>query len=203
VDKESGEPQAAKRRVERAPLEAFVEQGMTIAEIAGEVNRSTGTVRRLLARYGLRTKGSLRRVELRAAKESGLASVVRSCARHGETEFAIEGRGYYRCKQCRAEGVARRRRRLKEILVAEAGGECCICGYDRYIGALEFHHVDPGEKRLGLAAGGLTLSLDALRAEARKCVLVCSNCHAEVEGGTASLPDTVSTTPPEVDRPLF
>lgn len=79
-----------------------------------------------------------------------------------------------------------------QVLVAEAGGRCCICGYDRYVGALEFHHLDPAQKRLGLAAGGLTLSLEVLRGEARKCVLVCSNCHAEVEGGVTSVPGTVS-----------
>jgi hypothetical protein len=58
--------------------------------------------------------------------------------------------------------------------VAEAGGRCCICGYDRYLGALQFHHLDPDEKRLGLATGGLTLSLATLRHEARKCVLLCA-----------------------------
>jgi hypothetical protein len=49
--------------------------------------------------------------------------------------------------------------------------------------ALHFHHLDPAEKRLELNARGVALSLDTLRAEARKCVLLCSNCHAEVEEG--------------------
>jgi DNA-directed RNA polymerase subunit RPC12/RpoP len=54
------------------------------------------------------------------------------CGRHGLTEFWLEARGIYRCLRCRSEAVARRRRRLKEILVADAGGACSICGYDRY-----------------------------------------------------------------------
>ncbi len=54
--------------------------------------------------------------------------------------------------------------------------------------ALQFHHVDPTQKRLGLSASGVALSLETLRAEAQKCVLLCSNCHAEVEDGTASVP---------------
>lgn len=73
-------------------------------------------------------------------------------------------------------------------MVAEAGGRCVICGYDRHVRALEFHHLNPADKRLGLSAGGVTLSLRALRAEAAKCVLLCSNCHAEVEDGLAALP---------------
>jgi predicted Zn-ribbon and HTH transcriptional regulator len=103
-------------------------------------------------------------------------------------EFVPNGRdGYLRCPKCRSEQVAKRRRRVKAILVAEAGGACKLCGYDRYQGALEFHHRDPDAKRFGLALGGLTQAIDRLRAEARKCVLLCSNCHAEVEGGIAVL----------------
>jgi hypothetical protein len=30
--------------------------------------------------------------------------------------------------------------------------------------------------------------IDSLRAEMRKCVLLCGNCHAEVEGGLTTLP---------------
>jgi hypothetical protein len=115
-------------------------------------------------------------------------TVTLTCARHGETEFGLEGRGYYGCKRCRAERVARRRRKVKAILAAEAGGRCGICGYDRPIGALEFHHVDPRQKRLEISRDGVTLSLEAVRLEARKCLLVCSNCHAEVEAGVAIVP---------------
>jgi 5-methylcytosine-specific restriction endonuclease McrA len=83
--------------------------------------------------------------------------------------------------------VTRRRRKVKAILVAEAGGACVICGYDRYAGALHFHHVDPATKRFDLSAAGFARSLERARAEARKCALLCSNCHAEVESGSVRL----------------
>ncbi|MDQ3587666.1 MAG: hypothetical protein M3433_04655 [Actinomycetota bacterium] len=110
------------------------------------------------------------------------------CRRHGETDFILEGRGYYRCKRCRSEQVAKRRRRVKEILATEAGGRCAICRYDRYLGTLEFHHLDRATKAVGLAQAGFTRSIADARAEARKCVLLCANCHAEVEGGIVDLP---------------
>ena len=113
--------------------------------------------------------------------------VTMGCARHGPTEFWLEPRGIYRCLRCRSEAVSRRRRRLKEILVAEAGGRCALCGYDRYVGALQFHHLEPGSKRFSLADAGLTRSLAKAREEARKCALVCANCHAELEAGRAAM----------------
>jgi hypothetical protein len=81
--------------------------------------------------------------------------------------------------------------------IAEAGGACCICGFDRNMRALHFHHVEPALKRHELNAKGVAIALNKLRVEAQKCVLVCSNCHAEVEDGTVSIPaDALHTQPP-------
>jgi transposase-like protein len=185
------EKHAAKGGIERERLAGLVEEGMTIAEIAAEVGLSKGAVRHWLRRYELRTKGHAGRPSVaarRAAKEAGHLMVTLVCPHHGETEFIIEGRGYYRCKRCRSEGVVRHRQKVKEILVTEAGGCCVICGYDRHVRALQFHHLDPSVKRLSLSGQGVTYSIDTLRGEARKCVLLCANCHAEVEAGISELP---------------
>ncbi len=99
----------------------------------------------------------------------------------------------YRCARCSSEAVARRRREVKEILVAEAGGACRCCGYDRFAGALQFHHLDPAQKRFQLSFNGVPRAVEKLRAEARKCVLLCATCHAEVEGGFRILPPGADT----------
>jgi len=189
---------APKGGLDRERLEELVASGMTTAEIAAAVGRSKGTVRHWLGRYNLAThhaRGRAARVTARAAKEAGLVTVTMTCIHHGETEFFLEGRGYYRCKRCRSDAVTRRRRKVKEILVAEAGGRCSICGYSACIGALEFHHVDPSKKRLGVSYGGLAHALETLRAEAAKCMLLCANCHAEVENGVAVLPLECARSP--------
>lgn len=173
----------ARTGLERDQLERLVEDGMTIAQIAVEVGCSMGTVRHWLGRYGLKT-----RTVRRGTANPGLATITRTCQHHGETDFVIDGAGDYRCRRCRVEAVVRRRRKVKQLLVAEAGGGCAICGYSRYAGALAFHHVDPDEKTLAVSMSGTTLSIDFLRSEAQKCVLLCSNCHAEVEGGVTNLP---------------
>ena len=181
---------AAKGGIDREWLTALVDEGKSIAEIAEEVGRSKGTVRHWLRRHGLTTQnavGARRSAAAQAARDAGLLTVTMHCAHHGETEFIAEGRGSYRCRRCRIERVVAHRRSVKARLVAEAGGRCSICGYDRYLGALQFHHLDPTDKRIGLSYRGNALALATLRAEAAKCALLCSNCHAEVEGGVTRL----------------
>lgn len=77
---------------------------------------------------------------------------------------------------------------MKQQLLDEAGGACLICGYNRCVAALHFHHLDPSTKSFTLALGGNTRSMAKVRAEASKCVVLCANCHAEVESGLADVP---------------
>jgi hypothetical protein len=114
------------------------------------------------------------------------------CKRHGRVKFRLEGRGYYRCTRCRAERVSAWRRRVKRTLVREAGGRCTLCGYDRCVAALQFHHLDPSEKAFMVSREGVTRSMAEARTEAEKCILLCANCHAEVEVGYRRLPDTLA-----------
>ena len=186
--------------IARDQLAHLVEAGMSIAQIADHLGRSKATVRHWLLRYGLKTQGGAGRRsadQARLAKDAGLATATMLCHRHGETAFWLDARGCYRSKQCRSDAVARRRRKVKQILVAEAGGACCICEYDSNMRALHFHHLDPARKRLAINAKGVALALETLRTEAKKCVLLCSNCHAEVEDGVASIPiEVLARYPP-------
>jgi transposase-like protein len=178
---------AAKGGLARERLDAMVRAGMSVAEIAGEVGRSKTTVRYWLREYRLRTQRSQRREAISAADPSSRDMVLLDCATHGQTHFKLTTSGGYRCLRCRSEAVTRRRRKVKRTLVEEAGGACQICGYARCIAALAFHHVVPAEKRFALSLRSAR-SLDSLRAEAKKCALLCANCHCEVELGVVALP---------------
>lgn len=173
---------APKGPIPREELEALVEEGLSLRQIAARLDRSASAVRHWLKKHGLKTRRASGREEPPRRK------VTRVCRRHGETWFVLEGRGYYRCMRCRAEAVAKRRRTIKRKLVEEAGGRCLICGYDRCQQALQFHHVDPSTKRFHLGHNGICRSLSRSREEAKKCVLLCANCHAEVEAGLTTLP---------------
>jgi hypothetical protein len=123
----------------------------------------------------------------RQAEPRQRARVALDCPHHGVTLFQLRAEGGYRCLKCRSEAVTRRRRKVKRILVEEAGGACRLCGYDRCIAALEFHHRNPAEKKFSLSHRGVARSLAKARAEAAKCILLCANCHAEVEAGVRPL----------------
>jgi transposase len=177
---------ASRGGLAQAELEALVARDLPVRAIAAQLDRSVGTVRYWMQRYGLKTTAAARR---RTAPPDRPERVRLRCQRHGEVEFVLRrSEGRYRCTRCSAEAVADWRRRAKALLVHEAGGRCRLCGYDRCTAALQFHHVDPRQKRFGVAGRGVARSRAALRAEARKCVLLCANCHAEVEAGFTALP---------------
>lgn len=67
------------------------------------------------------------------------------------------------------------------------GGKCIVCGYDKYAGALDFHHKDPKKKEFSLSVKGLSYSFESLAKEATKCILVCKNCHMEIEAGITTI----------------
>lgn len=76
--------------------------------------------------------------------------------------------------------VTAARQKRKQELVYIMGGKCSLCGYDRCIAALEFHHIDKSQKERGLSSGNCHSWEDDVK-EVKKCALVCSNCHKEIE----------------------
>lgn len=85
------------------------------------------------------------------------------------------------------EAVQKRRDKLKLLAVEYKGGKCCICGYSKYVGALEFHHLNPNNKDFGISSKGYTRSFDLVKKELDKCILVCSNCHKEIHANIINI----------------
>lgn len=69
-------------------------------------------------------------------------------------------------------------RKTKLKAIEYKGGKCIVCGYNKSIRALQFHHLDPTQKDFGIS--GTTKSFEKLKPELDKCVLLCANCHGEV-----------------------
>lgn len=66
------------------------------------------------------------------------------------------------------------------IIIKELGGSCARCGLTYPPPVYDFHHVNPSKKSFRLDKSMFSLKLERLRAEAAKCVLLCSNCHRMV-----------------------
>ncbi|MGI8460550.1 MAG: hypothetical protein ACR2OC_02775 [Solirubrobacterales bacterium] len=195
------EKYAGRGGISKVELERLVSQGLTLREIAVVTDRSISNVRYWIRRHELQRPIDVRRNELEEALKSGQRILMRQCGQHGWTQFVIENSGRVRCRKCRQERVSEWRRRTKARLVEEAGGACVLCGYDRCQAALEFHHLDPSEKAFGLSMRGITRSIEELRKEAAKCVLLCANCHAEVEAGFSSIQASRITLPGGLEPP--
>ncbi len=54
--------------------------------------------------------------------------------------------------------VAKRRRKIKTMAIAYKGGKCQVCGYQKYQGALDLHHIDPTTKEFAIGDKGYTRS---------------------------------------------
>lgn len=85
------------------------------------------------------------------------------------------------CKPCTGLDSAKRSSEVKRKQVEYKGGKCVVCGYDKCIEALDFHHVDPEEKDYTMSESNG--NFENSKHELDKTVLVCATCHREVHIG--------------------
>lgn len=84
----------------------------------------------------------------------------------------------------KSEAVISWRKRTKQRILDSMGGKCSECSYDKCSDALELHHLNPTDKTFSF--GGIRAyprSWKTIVEELKKCILVCSNCHREIEAG--------------------
>ncbi len=77
-----------------------------------------------------------------------------------------------------SERIKRVQRRKKIDAVNKFGGKCCICGYNKCINALEFHHIENKKEEPSYII--MRWSWEKAKNELSKCILICSNCHREI-----------------------
>jgi len=83
------------------------------------------------------------------------------------------------CKKCHSIRTNCYIQQYKKDCVLYKGGKCSICGYNKCIGSLVFHHRDPKIKDPNWHRMR-SWKLDRIKKEIDKCVLVCANCHGEI-----------------------
>jgi hypothetical protein len=83
------------------------------------------------------------------------------------------------CKTCSNKDIADRIRQIKLKSIEYKGGKCIVCGYDKCVRSLDFHHLTPSEKDFSISDRH-THDFKKIKIELDKCVLLCKNCHGEL-----------------------
>ena len=113
-------------------------------------------------------------------------NLTRYCSRCKITQelknFYKRKRGGYKnwCKKCLIEynPIINYKNKIKAI--EYKGGQCSICGYNKCYWSMHFHHTNPNTKEFNLNRMWRK-KWDNIVLELEKCILLCSNCHGEVE----------------------
>ena len=90
------------------------------------------------------------------------------------------------CKACvywyQSSRLKDRKRKALELL----GKKCQICGYNKNMSALDFHHLDPSKKEYGWSQFKKYKWENVIK-ELKKCIILCKNCHAEIHSPSNTL----------------
>lgn len=141
---------------------SLLRQGLTKRQISNKLKIGYSTVRKY-------TKGIVTVIP-------NTHWVCRTCETIGEDNFYQNSP--YQCKPCWNRRTYKSAiDKIVEYMHSRGGAKCSTCGYDKYIGALEFHHRDPKEKDPTWNRGW---NIKRLSVELDKCDILCSNCHREV-----------------------
>lgn len=167
--------------MEKALLEELISEGLSANKIAKKQGVALATVRYWLKKHGLKT---------------GYQSIRERTFYHMSPEERIQHnkkrrKDYYEANKKKLNTNSARRQherglaRKKEVMSLLNLTGCVICGYNKCLSALEFHHVHDKEFQLDKRSLS-NRTLDSVLKEAKKCVLLCSNCHREYHHGIHS-----------------
>lgn len=150
-----------------------IEDGMSLNKIADKYNVCQSTVRYWLNKFSLKTKN-------KSFIQSKQLFYKCKC---GETDpNYFYGNKKQICSKCQNKYNTLKARQNKIQGVEYLGGKCKKCGFDKYMSALDFHHINELEKDIKFKSSR-QWSWNKLRQELDKCILLCSNCHRGVHSG--------------------
>lgn len=154
-------------------LESLVSEGLSNREIADKLGKNHSTVRYWLNKYGLKTKHP-------CCMNGEVYGHQCSCGETDPLKFHDTNKRV--CKKCRHRKTRNRMRESKKFAIKYKGGQCRLCGYNRSVRALHFHHRDPSQKD-PLWRSFRSFTQERICSMLDACELVCANCHSEIHDG--------------------
>ncbi len=164
--------------MEKSVLQNYIELNYSTRKIAEVTNVSQTNVRHWLKKHGLKT----------TLKPFNEQEYICDCGEANPENFY--GRMKKTCSKCHNLRTGKTGKNNRLFAVKTLGGKCMTCGYSKYTGSLDIHHLDPNikDKNFDCLRGWCK---ERILAEIEKCVLLCRNCHAEVHAGIIDLKDVI------------
>jgi predicted transcriptional regulator len=176
--------------IPKEKIEELINQHLSTTEIANILHCSQTTIIYWIRKFGLKSDSTY--VNHNRINKEQIESGVKTCPQCKETlkldKFYIQKNGEIHCwcKKCNDRIALQRQKDIKQKSVEYKGGKCNICGYNRYNGSLDFHHMDPSKKEFSISQLR-TYDWEKIKLELDKCICVCRNCHGEIHGGIIKL----------------
>jgi hypothetical protein len=171
--------------MKKEELEIMIDNGKSLNQISKDTGKSLTTIRYWVKKYDI--PFNTKNFSEQGIKEYGQLRFCPKCKNNCSIDEFYNRRGKkgssVYCKKCTTDQVVERTKKLKQLMVDYKGGCCQVCGYNKYIGSLDFHHINPEEKDFTIAHIRHYKFDDLIKKELDKCLLVCSNCHREIHGG--------------------
>ena len=164
--------------MDKITLQQYVKLNYSTRKIAQLENSSQTNIRHWLNKYNLKTNFN----------QFNESDYFCDC---GETDSSkFYGHSKKTCSKCHNLRTAETGKNNRAFAVNHLGSKCMVCGYDKYIGSLDIHHLDPTikDKDFRNMRGWCR---ERILSEIEKCVLLCRNCHAEVHAGIVDLKDVI------------
>jgi|SRR5882724_1101628 len=162
--------------MQKEQLESLCKLGVSQKKIGEHLGINQSTVSYWLKQYGLFNKNEfyICNKAIRFCPSCSTNKPIKDFyKRHKES-----GCSTY-CKLCTQDRVNNNQRNFKQKCVEYKGGKCQICGYAKYMSALEFHHRNPKEKDFTISQRTL-VDFKKHKKELDKCDLLCCRCHREI-----------------------
>ena len=152
--------------MKKKDLQKFIKQRKSIREIAVEINKSPTTIRYWLDKYKLKTTSE--------------KPYRCPCGEVDPSKFY--GHKKRICAKCQNEYNLKSGQEKRKKAIEYLGGKCVKCGYDKYYGSIDLHHLDPSKKDASFT-GLRSWSWERILKEIENCIPLCRNCHGEVHAG--------------------
>lgn len=149
-------------------LKSLIDKGRSTRQIADSFNISQTTVNYWVKKLKLELKTQKFNVKENPYKCA--------CGENDSRKFNKTKR--YICKVCHNKYTVAKANEKRRKAIDYLGGKCQKCPYNKYIGAMDFHHLDPTKKNKNFKHLKFW-SWEKIVKELEGCIILCKNCHAE------------------------